>query len=83
MSCDVGPNITGQTDIPNGRATSGAAYYDMIGAFTYIDPTDYGNASGSGAGGRLDMSAGRVSAVYGRSSTVQPQAVLLLLCIKS
>lgn len=76
------PNIIGQSNIPNGRATSGSAFFDMTGAFTFVEPTDYGNATGSGGGGRIDMSAARVSSVYGKSSSVQPPSLRLLPLIK-
>ncbi|MBR1626466.1 MAG: tail fiber protein [Bacteroidales bacterium] len=75
------PNITGQYHNvgiePGGVGVSGSIVnHNWGGSFFY-------HASGRGSNlGGFDINASRSSAIYGKSSTVQPPSQIIHLCIK-
>ena len=85
VSADVGPNITGGFNANNGAYDIWSNYFFADGAFScngFTDPDRRGNAGGSGGGGRITVSASRVSSAYGKSSTVQVASLRIMPCIK-
>ena len=85
-SRDVGrPNITGGFNANNGSYDIWSNYFFADGAFScngFTDPGRRGNAGGSGGGGRITVSASRVSSSFGKSSTVQVASLRIMPCIK-
>ena len=78
------PNITGKFIV--GKITSGNGYqseYDGIGAFTRTANTANTAEGWENSGIRYSFDANRSSGLYGDSSTVQPAALRVLVCIKS
>ena len=81
----AGPNITGGFNSNNGVYDAWNNYFFADGAFScngFTDPDRRGNAGGSGGGGRITVSASRVSSAYGKSSTVQVASLRIMPCIK-
>ena len=79
------PNITGGFNSNNGVYDAWNNYFFADGAFScngFTDPDRRGNAGGSGGGGRITVSASRVSSAYGKSSTVQVASLRIMPCIK-
>lgn len=81
LECEGGPNITGKVMVGGYQLMTS----NHTGAFF---GSDYGTADYHGQDGRQNVpttfgiDASRSSAVYGRSSTVQPASTRMLLCIK-
>lgn len=84
------PNITGSlrgsVSVADGTANA-AIFYNTSGAFyseTYYEPTVIRCASSGGGGytGSAIINASRSSDIYGKSATVQPNAITCLICIK-
>lgn len=76
---EVGQSVS--AGLPNISGTIGASWISGDGAFKDVEN---GNCPGGNLNGpaKIDFSASRSSNLYGSSSTVQPAAVLSLLCIK-
>lgn len=70
-----------QIRVPNITGTVTASWVKGTGAFKDVENGNCpsGNLNGPA---KIDFSASRSSNLYGSSSTVQPAAVLSLLCIK-
>lgn len=78
-SSEVGRSVS--AGLPNITGTVTASWVKGTGAFKDVEN---GNCPGGNLNGpaKIDFSASRSSNLYGSSSTVQPAAVLSLLCIK-
>ena len=82
------PNITGSFCTPSANQSDVQLTVGTKGAIFYDAATFYGGANGispylkSGAWGGITLDASRSNAIYGSSSTVQPNAVTCLICIK-
>ena len=84
FSSDVGPNITGELG-PALAQNSGTITNLVSGAISIDrsnDGTDWIGGSHWSAKG-LAFSASQSNSVYGLSSKVQPQSILVLPCIKT
>lgn len=80
---DVGPNITGEIKM-HAVSNAGLLYDDVpdIGAFFKSGRTNVVPNGANAVGAHLGFDASRVSKIYGSSSIVQPQSLMLLPCIK-
>ena len=79
ITSDVGPNITG-------NSAEALIYEDvvLVGAFSSSShsPNKIGWSTGNGYALYQNFNARNSSAIFGSASTVQPQSVRLLPCIK-
>ena len=77
------PNITGEIKM-HAVSNAGLLYDDVpdIGAFFKSGRTNVVPNGANAVGAHLGFDASRVSKIYGSSSIVQPQSLMLLPCIK-
>lgn len=52
------------------------------GAFSFTSTGSQSPASGNNLGGRFNFAASKSNAIYGKSETVQPPAIILIAQIK-
>ena len=84
----LGPNISGEVNVPNGAYRSGSDYFNAIKSFVFKSPDRFPlnpeqRGSGGGGGGRIVLNAQNSNAIYSQSNTVQPPSLLYFNDYKS